>query len=224
MLKRTPEPERMTQAEENDYALADYSTPHDALVDRLRDLAAEAGLPPGRLADLGTGPGDIPLRFAAVDRRWEVTAIDLSTNMLKHAAAAQRIRGLEQVPIQWVQADLKATGLPTGYFQALVSNSVLHHMPTAADVHGFWAELKRLAAPGAVVLVRDLVRPSDEATLARLLADLRGVPPIALEHYRSSLHAAFTVEEIRDQLLQVGLMLNVLPVGDRHLEVSGQVQ
>ncbi|MHB1424283.1 MAG: class I SAM-dependent methyltransferase [Gemmataceae bacterium] len=224
MLKRTPEPERMTHAEENDYALADYSTPHDALVARLRALAAEAGFPPGRLADLGTGPGDIPLRIAAVDRRWEVTAIDLSTNMLKLAAAAQRVRGLEQAPIQWVQADHKATGLPTGHFQALVSNSVLHHMPTPDDARGFWAELKRLAAPGAVVLVRDLVRPPDEAMLALLLGELRGVPPVALEHYRSSLHAAYTVEEIRDQLHQAGLTLEVLAVGDRHLEVSGQVR
>ncbi len=147
MLRRMPEPERMTPAEENDYALADYSGPHVALVRRLGTLAKEANLPPGRLVDLGTGPGDIPLRVASTTLGWAITALDLSPNMLGLAAAAQRARGLGRVPIRWVQADLKATGLPAGTFDALISNSVLHHMPSDDDVRCFWAEVKRLAAP-----------------------------------------------------------------------------
>lgn len=177
----------------------------------------------GQLCDLGTGPGDIPLRIAALDQDWQVTAIDLSANMIELASAAQKAQGLEDAPIQWLQADLKSTGLPSGIFQVLISNSVLHHMPSLEDVSGFWDELKRLASPGAIVLVRDMVRPNSETTISRLFSELRGVPQVGLDHYRSSLNAAFTVEEVRDQLLKAHLPLKVGSIGDRYLEIYGQV-
>ena len=56
-MQRELEPEVMDSAEEaTDYDAMDHAEPNRAFVDRLKHLDAR-----GRMLDLGTGPGDIPL-------------------------------------------------------------------------------------------------------------------------------------------------------------------
>jgi ubiquinone/menaquinone biosynthesis C-methylase UbiE len=77
----------------------------------------------------------------------------------------------------------------------VVSNSIVHHIPEPA---GVLAEMVRVAAAGGLLFVRDLLRPSDETTLRRLVATYAGD---ANQHQQQmladSLHAALTLEEIR---------------------------
>jgi hypothetical protein len=75
----------------------------------------------------------------------------------------------------------------------------------------------------AAVLLMDLARPHDEAGVERVLAThAAGAPPALVEDFRNSLHAAYTVEEVRAQLADAGLdQLAVAMVSDRHLAVSG---
>ncbi len=85
--------------------------------------------------------------------------------------------------------------------------------------------IKNLAAPGAVVFHRDLRRPSTSEQAAALqLKHLPHAPAVLIKDYLASLHAAFTVEEIRAQLVLEGLdHLKVVEIEDRYLQVSGRL-
>ncbi|MET0332675.1 MAG: methyltransferase domain-containing protein [Rhizobacter sp.] len=217
-LARVAEPEKMTEEEESHYARADYSVPHEAFAD---DIVAAIGRDREvSLADLGTGPGDVPIRLRSkVD--WNLWGVDLSAGMLGIAVedAASRLAPSAR-PINWVIADIKRTGLPAQQFDAVISNSVLHHLEDALK---FWREVARIGKPGSFVHVRDLRRPESEADADRLTALHVGEEsPVVQEHYRSSLLSAYRPEEVEQQLADAGLHgLQVRPLDDRYLEVVG---
>lgn len=219
-MPRTPEPERMDLASEAEaYAQADFSQVNQAFVDRLIELVGP--LDGARAVDLGTGPGDIPIRLARVQPSWRIVAVDASEPMLAIAGEASAEAG-PAGRIEWVLADAKATGLPGGGFEVVLSNSILHHL---SDPEAFWVEIKRLAAPGAAVLLQDLARPASEAEACGVVEMYAGEESDLLkgEFYRS-LRAAWTIDEVRGQLNATGLSgLDVRRASDRHLEVAGRL-
>ena len=77
----------------------------------------------------------------------------------------------------------------------------------------------------AVVLHRDLRRPANpQEALALRERYLPNAPEVLRHDYLASLHAAFTVEEVRAQLDRCGLhSLRVEALADRYLEVSGRL-
>jgi hypothetical protein len=79
------------------------------------------------------------------------------------------------------------------------------------------------AAPGACVLVQDLMRPDSPAAAQALVDHYAPDEPDVLRHdFFHSLCAAFTPDEVREQLVNAGLdALTVTPVTDRHLLVAG---
>jgi trans-aconitate 2-methyltransferase len=84
----------------------------------------------------------------------------------------------------------------------------------------------QLASPGARVYVKDLRRPaSPEAAIALQRRYLADAPPVLQRDYIASLHAAFTPEEVQQQLQEAGLadQLQVAALEDRYLEVWGQL-
>jgi hypothetical protein len=88
-----------------------------------------------------------------------------------------------------------------------------------------WREIKRLAAPGSLIFVRDLKRPDSEQAARDLVNRYASEQSELLqEEFYRSLLSAFTVEEVRGQLDSVGLtFLTVEPVPDRNLDVFGRV-
>ena len=86
-IPRRGEPEVMDDlAEAQAYAAADFADVNEAFVARLLELAG----PPAkaRAVDLGTGPGDIPIRLVRARPGWHVTAVDASLAMLNLARQA----------------------------------------------------------------------------------------------------------------------------------------
>ena len=105
-------------------------------------------------------------------------------------------------------------------YDAVISNSLLHHLP---DPSVLWLELRRLVRPGAPVLVTDLTRPASSAA-ARAIVDTYAPdePEILQEDFYVSLLAAFTPNEVSSQLAAAGLeYLTVELISDRHLAVHG---
>jgi SAM-dependent methyltransferase len=96
---------------------------------------------------------------------------------------------------------------------------MLHHLPDPAVL---WNEIKRLGKGGAAVYVMDLHRP-DSLENARQIVESRAAKehPILQEDFYSSLCAAFTREEIEEQLCQAELSLDVLKVSERHILIKG---
>ena len=216
-MHRTPEPELMDLAHEAEaYAAADFSDVNAAFVDRLLSLAWT--LDRARCVDLGCGPGDIAIRLAQQRGLWHIDAIDASAAMIDIAHDAVDRAGVSRQV--WLHClDAKATHLAAGY-DVIFSNSLLHHLP---DPLPMWREIRRLARPGAIVFVRDLIRPQTYDLAEEMVEQYAGRESHTLqqEFYRSLL-SAFTPGEIRAQLEEAGLSeLEIRQATDRHVDVSG---
>jgi len=219
-MPRQPEPEAMDLAAEAEaYAKADFADVNQAFVERLLALAGH--LPKAAAVDLGTGPGDIPVRVALARPGWRVLAVDASAAMLGFARRAAEEAGLAE-RVELVLGDAKATGLPAAAFDVIFSNSILHHI---SEVDRFWGELRRLGRVGAIVLLRDLARPPSEAAACRIVDRYAsGESALLQEEFYRSLLSSYTVEEVAGQLDRAGLaMLEAAMVTDRHLDVFGRL-
>ena len=220
LSQRIPEPEPMDDAEEAQaYAHADFGEVNQAFVDCL--LTFVGPLEKADALDMGTGPGDIPLRVLRERSRWRITAVDVSAAMLDIARAAAERAGVGD-SLVFIQADAKGTPLPDASFDAIFSNSILHHVTATGR---FWSEIARLARPGAMVFLRDLARPASTEEARETVRRHAGQESDLLqEEYYRSLLSAYTPEEVRAQLDAAGLKsLGVERITDRHLDVFGQI-
>ena len=224
-MQRTPEPEMMNGGEQaRAYAAADYSAGDQALLARLIELFP-AGLGDAVL-DLGCGPGNISFLLARQFSGARVVGVDGAAAMLCLAEQALAAEPALQQRLRFVQICLPDPGLAGGY-SAVVSNSLLHHLH---DPQVLWQAVAALGAPGAFVYIQDLRRPANpEAVEALVLAEMGGAPEVLRHDYRASLHAAFTVSEVRQQLECAALehaclaALQVALRQERYLEVWGQL-
>lgn len=202
------------------YADTDFSASNRLFVDLFRQLWPTGFA--GRALDLGCGPGDIPLRLAHAFPDATIDAVDGAEAML--AIAREAAAGEPQVAarIRWLRAYLPSPALETSAYGAVLSNSLLHHM---ADPLDLWRAVRDCARPGAAVLVMDLARPDNATEVERLLAlHAAGAPDLLVRDFRASLHAAYRIDEVREQLAAAGLAgVGVAMVSDRHLAVSGRM-
>lgn len=221
-MKRRPEPELMDEAEQAlAYAQADFSEP-DARFMELLAGQAPGGLDGVRALDLGCGPGNVLLRFLRAYPRATCDALDGSAAMLAHAQAA-----LDELPGLAARARLLCECLPTegleaGAYDVVLSNSLLHHLH---DPQVLWQTVRRVARPGALIQIVDLMRPASPGWAEALVATYAAEAPEVLRNdYRNSLFAAFEPQEVAAQLLEAGLCgLEVAVVSDRHLAVLGRL-
>lgn len=219
-MDRTLEPELMEDpAQARAYAAADFAAADARFVEAFLALAPELGLDPARPArvvDLGCGPAGICARLAAARPGLAVVGVDGAAAMLAQA-------GPRPARVALVCARLQAPPFPARAFDAVVSNSLLHHLHAPADL---WAAVARLGRPGAPVLVGDLFRPDTPEAARRIVAEhAGGEDPLLQRDFLLSLHAACTPDEVRAQLRAAGLerALAVEVVSDRHLFVRGRL-
>ena len=192
MKGRIPEPEYMDDVEEAvAYAEADFAEVNQAFAERLAELSPSGDAL--RAVDLGTGPGDIPVRVARLKPRWTIFAVDAASAMLNLARRAVREAGFEERVIL-VKADAKETGLDEASFDVVFSNSIIHHI---TDTASLWREVKRLGKPGALVFFRDLARPATAEEARAIVEKHAGEQSELLkEEFYRSLLSAYTPEEI----------------------------
>jgi len=213
-MQRTLEPEVMDTPDEADaYAAMDHSGPNRAFVDRLFELGAR-----GHMLDIGTGPGHIPLEICERDPDATLVAVDLAQHMLR---LAERLRDASPhaARIEFRLGDAKKLDFPDHAFDAVMSNTILHHIP---DPVPFLREAGRVLRPGGVLLVRDLFRPASAAEVDALV-DLHArddsEPQRAL--FRDSLHAALTPDELQRSAAEAGLPgFEVRVDSDRHASIQ----
>jgi polyphosphate kinase len=200
------------------YAEADFKIPHDDFLQRLKAFVDEPGFS-GTALDLGCGPGDISCRFAQAFPLSHLHAVDGSEPMLDYAKSALP-SGLAN-RVHFIHGRLPGVILPQSGYEIIFSNSVLHHLPNPRI---FWRTLKKYAHPGARIVVMDLLRPATieeaQAMVARYAAN---EPEILQRDFYQSLLAAFSLEEITEQLTQAGLNLNIEQISDRHVFITGVI-
>lgn len=220
-MKRKPEPELMdSEAQTVAYAEADFNEANSLFSERF--VSNFPGLPAtGKMADLGCGPGDIAVRMAHALPGWQITGLDAGENMLRRAQerlANEKLASRVRFRLCYLPDD----SLEDDSWDALISNSLLHHLP---DPQALWGSIARLGAPGAAVQVMDLSRPETEQEAQRLVdvyAD--GAPDILREDFYNSLLAAYTCDEVAMQLQRAGIdRLKIEHASDRHWIVSGRL-
>ena len=221
MLQRQVEPELMNATDQVEaYAAADFSQSDQALVAWIAHRFP-AGLG-DRVIDLGCGPGNIALLLVQRWQQIEVVGVDGAPKMLAVAKARGQALGSDQARrLHWQQSCLPDPTLPVG-FTAAVSNSLLHHLHEPGVL---WESIKQVAAPGCVVVIHDLRRPNSEEELQQLVErHAATAPPVLKRDYEASLRAAFSTEEVQQQLLEAQLpQLKVMEREDRYLTVWGQL-
>ena len=218
-MERILEPELMDdEAQAVAYARADFADVNRSFVDRFRTMFPD--LAGSRVVDLGCGPADIPIRLVRVLPRLAVTGVDASAAMVGLAREAIRTAGLE-TSIRLVRTRLPALPFPSGTFDAVMANSLLHHL---AEPGVFWREVQRLGRPRAGVLVMDLCRP-DSPSHARDIVEAYagGESPLLKRDFYNSLRAAFTPAEVARQLARQLPQLSCRVVSDRHWVVTGRL-
>jgi ubiquinone/menaquinone biosynthesis C-methylase UbiE len=213
VLPRVLEPEAMdTPDEARDYDAMDHAAVNARFVADF--LAAHGPCRGGAVLDAGTGPARIPIALCRADAVARVLGIDLAGHMLAVAQRNVAEAGLSgRIALQ--RADAKALPYPEGAFEAVVSNTIVHHIPDPAPV---LASLLRQVAPGGTLFVRDLTRPDELSELERLVALYAGGESAAARAlFAASLHAALTLAEVRAMIAPLGLpAASAMMTSDRH--------
>jgi ubiquinone/menaquinone biosynthesis C-methylase UbiE len=198
VLGRVLEPEVMdSAAEASDYDAMDHSAVNRVFVADF--LAVWDGRVP--VLDVGTGTAQIPVELCRQHPAARVVAIDAARHMLALGQGNVERAGLA-ARIFLEHCDAKAMPYPAGSFGAVISNSIVHHIPEPA---GVLAEMVRVVAPGGVLFVRDLLRPRDEAELRRIVdVHAAGANDHQRQMFADSLHAALSLEDLAGLVAKLG--------------------
>jgi ubiquinone/menaquinone biosynthesis C-methylase UbiE len=211
MLPRVLEPEVMDSEEEaHDYDAMDHSHVNRVFAsDFLRHYSGN-----GPVLDVGAGTAQIPIELCRQHRTISVVAIDAAESMLRLASVNIQRAGLAN-RIQTKLVDAKTLPFRDGEFGAVMSNSIVHHIPEPRIV---LAEMVRVTTDDGVLFVRDLLRPESDAAVESLVAQYAGnESPDQRQLFRASLHAALSLEEIRGFIRDLGFAPgDVRQTTDRH--------
>ncbi len=216
-MQRVTEPEVMDSLEEAiAYDAMDFTEVNTAFAQRAIELGSLSGL----MLDAGTGTARIPILICQERPQWQIIGIDLAESMLQVGRKNVEQAGLQQ-QITLESVDAKQLPYPDAHFDMVISNSLIHHLP---DPLPFLRELKRVLKPNGGILIRDLIRPMNED----IMNDL--VDSIGTEYdehqkmlFRNSLHAAFTLDEVNQLVLDAGLEgARLYQSSDRHWTLERQ--
>ncbi len=211
MLPRTLEPEVMDSAEEaHDYDTMDHSEVNRVFVADFLDFWKGTG----PILDVGAGTAQIPIELCQQSETAEVVAIDLAEHMLRVGRDNVARAGFQK-RIQLQLCDAKQMPFSDQFFSAIISNSIVHHIPEPFTV---FAEMVRVVQSGGALFVRDLLRPESEEQVRYLVDTYAGD---ANDHqqqmFGDSLRAALTVEEVRQIIGFLGFAADtVQQTTDRH--------
>lgn len=210
-MQRVLEPEVMDTSEEAiEYDAMDFTEVNNAFAQQAIQLGPQSGL----ILDAGTGTARIPIIICQQCSEWKIIGIDLAQNMLLIGSKNVEQAALKtQIALELV--DSKQLPYRDQQFDMVISNSLVHHLP---DPLPFLREIKRVLKPYGGILIRDLIRPADEAIMNAM------VDSIGTEYdeqqkmlFRDSLHAAFTLDEVNELLQKAGLEdVKVYQSSDRH--------
>ncbi|HVX59124.1 MAG TPA: class I SAM-dependent methyltransferase [Pirellulales bacterium] len=227
MLSRVLEPEVMESPQEAaDYDSMDHQAVNSAFVEDFLAAARTAGPSltgaANQILDLGTGTAQIPIELNRRSPETRVLAIDLAASMLELARRNVEAAGFSET-IALEQVDAKGLPFDAGTFAAVISNSIVHHIPEPART---LAEACRVVRPGGLLFFRDLLRPRDDAEVALLVSAYAGS---ANAHQRqlfeASLRAALSLQEMRELVDRLGFNPSgVKQTTDRHWTWTAQRQ
>ncbi len=215
MLPRILEPEVMDTIEDAlEYDAMDFTDVNTAFAERAVEL-----LPPeGIIIDLGTGTARIPILITELNPRLKIIATDLSKNMLE-VGKKNVSKSKFKDNIVLLTVDAKHLPYPDHFFDGVISNSLIHHIPDPLQV---FKEINRVAKSTATIFLRDLIRPDNEVQLNDLLLKYASD---CNEHqrnlYKDSLLASLTIKEVEQLVKESNLTRCIIyQSSDRHWSIE----
>jgi ubiquinone/menaquinone biosynthesis C-methylase UbiE len=215
MLPRILEPEVMDTAEDaREYDTMDHAEVNRSFVTDLLAAAPDWSHGQPVLLDLGAGTGLITMELCRRAPQVRAVAVDAASHMLSLARRNIDNAGLA-ARIELVRADAKHLDYPDESFAAVISNSIIHHIPEPRQLV---AEVIRVAAPGGLLFHRDLCRPPDGQTLGQLVSKYAAdATPYQRKQLADSLPAALTLDEMRSLVAEFGFARETVQMtSDRH--------
>ena len=210
-IARVLEPELMDDpTEAAEYDAMDHAAVNAAFVADF--LSTFDGASPGLVVDAGAGTALIAIELA---RRSAATvlALDAAESMLSLAVENVRAAGLAGRVIP-TRGNIRGIPLPAGAADAVVCNTVLHHL---ADPVEAVRDFVRVLRPGGTLFIRDLYRPDTQVEVERLVAlHAADATPTARKLFADSLPAGLTLDEARQTAAAAGLDATVEMTSDRH--------
>ena len=135
--------------------------------ERTARRVAELVPPGGRHVDVGSGPGTLLARVAALRPDVTVTGVDVSQRMVELATARlAAVAGAERARV--LVGDAAALPLPDACADVVTAVVTMHHWQ---DLDAGVAEAMRVLAPGGTVLVVELRGPARHVARALRAAD-----------------------------------------------------
>ncbi len=113
-------------------------------------------LPAGRVLDIGTGPGRLPVLIAGESPLLQVTGLDLSPDMVKIASQKAENRGLKNVAFR--QGSAAELPFADGEFDLVISTLSFHHWKQPEQALD---EVYRVLRPGGEAWIYDVPRRID---------------------------------------------------------------
>lgn len=172
----------------------------------------------GLIVDIGCGTGT--LAFSLLDEfpNLKIKGFDGSPAMIDYAERTIKEKSLEDS--YSVECKMIEDIEPIPECKTIISLGVLHHF---ADPIVFWKSLDRISPPGSVWMILDIHRAKDENEINEIIEVVSGTNKnnqLYIDDLANSLRAAFTEQEIRDQLSSLGLRFNI----DLHINpVAGEI-
>jgi ubiquinone/menaquinone biosynthesis C-methylase UbiE len=216
MLPRILEPELMdSDNDAREYDTMNHSVVNAQFVSDLLRTVMDFSRPPLRkFLDLGSGTAQIPIALARLAPHAHIIALDAAQSMLALARQNISVAGLAH-RVMLLLGDAKQLPFDAGAFEAVISNSIFHHIPEPRDV---LSEILRVTVPSGLLFHRDLCRPASEAELNRIVDAYAGdANAYQRKLFTDSLHAALAVEEMQRLVAEFGFAPETVRMtSDRH--------
>ena len=163
---------------------------------------------PARALDMGSGGGHVAYLMARHAR--SIAAVDLSVEMLAAVAETTKTKGLTNIETH--RASVERLPFADGSFDLVASRYSAHHWH---DFEGGLKEARRVAKPGAPVILMDVYTPGK----ALLDTHLQSI-----ELLRDTSHVRnYTLAEWSDSLARAGLTLKSVRTWRLHLEFQSWI-
>ncbi len=162
------------------------------------EMLSRMGLRRGRVLDVGTGPGLIPVELARRNPGLEVWALDASENMLEQGRRRAERAGVGE-RVRFVRGDATDVPFEAGHFDLCTSHFMLHHIERPESL---FDEMARVTRGGGRIVIKDLIRqPGWKRRFLLAFSRLAlGYSPEQLRMYDESLGSALSVPEVRAAL------------------------
>ena len=219
-MERILEPELMDDmAQAKAYSEANFDTQHSKIIDLIDQVFGAVEFS-GEILDLGCGPGDVTFRIAHRFSKAKITGIDGSQAMISLAKKRQEREQLVKNRVNFIQAMVPGVDIPRTNYDLIVSTSFLHHLHQP-DV--LWQTITEHSRPGTKVFVADLCRAESKSAARQTVNEsAKNEPEVLKEDFYNSLLAAFTPQEVENQLFRAGLH-NLSVYIDDYIIIQGEV-